>query len=603
MAEILLAEEWAQPTAVASQLQYDLPEEYLVVSDPTVQGRELDAVVVAPQGLFVLHAAAELGEAAAPGDDEGEPGPDQAAFKLVEERVGGATKALRAFLRDEFPALTPSIYHLLVFDGVPEGTGPEVPAGVTVTTVAAAAAEIEGVQLPAPGALKDARQREELAVALQERKLSLSQRASEPFVFRAGDMLGSGTEVWTIREAVRHMASDPESGVFHLRNGTLAAWLESEGAEHLARLAREVVRTETDRRAALETFLIATGLVERPRINLRPEEIDLGYLTAGDSVARRIHIGKGRGRGYLFGRLEPSVPWLSVYPRSFSGESADTDISVSADTESLPIGQRPREASIFVDSNASEEPLEIPVRLRVMGMPSELNRRFFRPVAGFMAAAFVGGWLGAMLTLGGAPAADFLSRLPVSSAAIWTLSIALVWGAFGALRGARQPVAWPTAYAMGRWLFRTLVWAVALSLVGAAAIWAWAYLRPAGAGLPGEVLRVLLVVPMTVAIAPGTIGEILATTRMHDTSAADIRWSYLRPFFVPLAAVALALAGVLGAPQIRPALERLDMPAVAGEAREWTEDRLSQAGERLDDAIDRLYLRYYDRRAPGGDGE
>jgi hypothetical protein len=599
MARILLAEEWAEPSPVAIQLQYDLPEEYLVVSGPTVQGRELDAVVVGPQGLFVLHRTAVRGRAHA---EEGE---DMVPSDL-EQRVKRATGALKGFLRDEFPALSPTIHHLLVANGSSEGGQGARSAAVPTTTVGSAAEEIAGADLPATGALLDGEERQELAVALRDRKLTVSQRASQPFIFRSGDVFGSGTEVWTIREAVRHMAAHPESGIYHLRNGTLAAWLHSEGAVHLARTAQDVVRTETDRRAALETFLIETGLVNRPQLRVRPREVDLGYLTAGDEVTRRIRVGKGSGRGYLFGTLEPSVPWLSVYPRRFSGESAETVVSIHLETESLPIEQRPSEASVIVRSNGSREPLGIPVRFRVVGVPSTLNRYLLRPAAGGVVAGLFGAGIGGLLTVSGAPAAGFLAGLdwlPLSPAAVWVLAVTLLWAALGAMRGATQPEAWPISYAMGRWLFRLLVWVASLTLAGAACLWCWGRLRPEEAALSDAVSRLTILIPMALAILPATVGEIRSGPRMRDTSLRAIRWSFLRPFIIPLAAIVLTLGAALGAPRLRPAIRQLNLPAASASTGAWIETRLAQVEERLDDVIDRLYLRYYDRRAPGEEGD
>jgi hypothetical protein len=483
----------------------------------------------------------------------------------------------------------------MVWNGSREEGQEALSAEVPVATLGSAAEEISSADMPAAGALLDDDVRQELAVALRDRKLTVSQRASQPFIFRSGDVFGSGTEVWTIREAVRHMAAHPESGIYHLRNGTLAAWLHSEGAIHLARAARHVVRTHTDRRAALETFLIETGLVDRPQLRIRPKEVDLGYLTAGDEVTRRIRVGKGSGRGYLFGTLEPSVPWLSVYPRRFSVESGETEVSVRLETESLPIGQRPSEASIMVHSNASLEPLEIPVRFRVVGMPSALNRYLLRPAAGFVVAGLLGAGVGGLLTVGGAPAASFLAGLewlPLSPAAVWMLAVTLFWAGLGAMRGATQPEAWPISYGMGRWLFRILVWVAALTLAGAACRWCWGRLRPEGAALSDAVSRLVVLIPMALAVLPATVGEIRSGPRMRDTSLRAIRWSFLRPFVIPLVAIVLALFAALGAPQLRPAIRRLDLPAATATTGEWIETRLTEVGERLDDVIDRLYLRY-----------
>jgi hypothetical protein len=498
--------------------------------------------------------------------------------------------------------LSPPLHHLLISNGSREEASS---AEISTATLNSAAEEIAAADMPATGALLDGEERQELAVALRDRKLTVSQRASQPFIFRSGDVFGSGTEVWTVREAVRHMAAHPESGIYHLRNGTLAAWLYSEGAVHLARVAQDVVRTQTDRRAALETFLIETGLVDRPRLRVRPKEVDLGYLTAGDEVTRRIRVGKGSGRGYLFGTLEPSVPWLSVYPRRFSGESEETVVSVRLETESLPIGQRPSEASISVRSNGSREPLEIPVRFRVVGVPSTLNRTLLRPAAGGIVAGLLGAGIGGLLTVGGTPGAGFLSGLswlPLSPAVVWVLAVALVWAVLGVIRGATQPEAWPTSYAIGRWLFRLLVWTASLTLAGAACFWCWGQLLPGDGSLSGPAFRWALLIPMALALLPATVGEIRSGPRMRDTSLRAIRWSFLRPFIIPLVAIVLALFAALGAPQLRPVIQRLDLPEASASTGEWIETRLVEVGERLDEVIDRLYLRYYDRQAPAPEG-
>jgi hypothetical protein len=299
---------------------------------------------------------------------------------------------------------------------------------------------------------------------------------------------------------------------------------------------------------------------------------------AGDSVARRFHLGKEPGRGYLFGTVEPTVPWLSVHPRTFNGEPVDSAVTVRAQTDALPLSRRPQRAAVTVRSNAAQGPVEIPVRFRVVGVPPALNRNLLRPVAG----AAVGGALGAAL-------GAFLG--PRSAAAI-----GLVWAAFGALRGARQPLAWPISYATGRWLFRILVWAVSLGLAGAAVLWAVVQvLGRDAAPLSPAMFRTLLLVPVIFAILPATTGEIRAGRENQETSLRAVRWSFCRPFLLPLGAFALALAVALAAPRLRPLVQRVDWAGVGAAARTWTAQRLDQLGRTIDGWIDELYLRYYDR--------
>jgi hypothetical protein len=579
-------------------LHYDLAEEYLVVASPTVHSCELDVVVVGPQGVFVLHANGADRPVGVEEDKAGEgPGTDERAPREdVQRRVKRATNALKAFMRDEFPSLNPRLHHLLV---LAEPVADQEPsAELPSATLGTVAEQISSTEVPASGALPDAVWREELAVALRDRRLTASQRASEPFVFRSGRALGSGTEVWTVRGAVHHMDAEPENGIYHLRNETLARWFSREGAEHLARLARDVVQREMDHRAALETFLIGTGLVARPRLEVRPGQIDLGYLMAGEGVARRIRLGKGAGRGYLFGRLGPSVPWLSVHPREFNGESGWSVVSVRAQTESLPIRREPLEAAIYVHSNASEDPLEVPVRLRVVGMPAALNRYLLRPAAGMIPAGMLGATLGWLLTARGVPAAGLLAELNwprAAPATVWVLSVALIWAALGAIRGAAQPLAWPIGYAMRRWWARIGVWAVSLGLMGAASRWAWRGLGAAEAAtVPPMVAWVMVMGPVALAILPATLGEIRSGRDMRDTSLRAIRWSFLRPLLLPAGATVLALVLRLSAPRLRPVWQQVDLRAAISAASRWIADRMAQLEQGIQEVIDELYLRYYE---------
>ena len=229
---------------------------------------------------------------------------------------------------------------------------------------------------------------------------SATQRAPKPFVFRSGGLFGSGTKVRTIRAAVKYMDRHPDDGIYHLRNGTLAQWLEDQEADELAGLARRVAtERQTDPRVPLETFLIGTGLVRRPRLALHPRKVRMGYILAGQSSSCDLQVKKGRGRGYLFGRLHSTVPWLSLDPIALSGRPLKVRVGVT--TETLPISKAPQEAQITVESNATEEPVAVPVRFRVMGMPSQLNRYLLRPLAGLLAGGFIGAVLGWLLGLSG----------------------------------------------------------------------------------------------------------------------------------------------------------------------------------------------------------
>ena len=287
MAELLLTDPWTAADSAGAYLRETLPDDYVVVASPVVRQRPMDALIVGPAGLTILSEDAARGTAS-------------------DAKNRADIGAVRRFLRDEFPAIKPDIRCVR--------TAPETSHGYTVWKAMTPAstqdqpladALLAGDGAAAPWA--DADLRRAMAVALHERRLTVNGRASKPFVFRSGGPFRGGARVWTIRGAVRQMDRFPEVGVHHLRDGTLATWLAEEGAAHLARLAREAVsQAKTDLRAALETFLLGTGLVKRPRLRIRPRVVNLGYVLEGQFGAHTAHVRKGHGRGYLFGEVPPA---------------------------------------------------------------------------------------------------------------------------------------------------------------------------------------------------------------------------------------------------------------------------------------------------------
>jgi len=117
MAKLSAADPWASGDQLATRLQEELPDEYFIVADPPAAHRVLDALVIGPQGLFVLHCIGWEGEIQparrgpwlerpAEGRELRHPNPSHKAQK--------ASQVLKAFLRDEFPSLRPAIHHLLI---------------------------------------------------------------------------------------------------------------------------------------------------------------------------------------------------------------------------------------------------------------------------------------------------------------------------------------------------------------------------------------------------------------------------------------------------------------------------------------------------------
>lgn len=610
MAELLLVDEWADPGSLALHLREALPDVYWLVVGPTVQRQSLDAVVVGPRGLVVVRVKDWTGEVRparrGPWSERLATG-EEVRHPNAAEEAGRQMAALRTFLRDEFPTLQPEVQHLLVL------THPEArmintegfePLAVGQEDAADAILSMGSL---ADGAWADEEEREALALALRNRRLTASQRAAEPFVFRSGGLFGSGKKVWTVRAAVRHMDRHPEDGIFHLRNGTLARWLSEQGAEHLAELAGEVMhRQRSDPRVPLEAFLLGTGLVRRPRIAVQPRRLNLGCVLSGEACSGRLRVKKGWGRGYLFGAVRTSEPWLRVEPRSFAGGALEA--VVSADTEALPISRKPWQAEILVESSASEEAIGTPVRVRVMGMPSRFNRAVLRPLAGAAVAGVLGAGLGWALGQWGVGPLDSSALAPVSGALAapwlsWPLALAalvgLFWAVLGGIRGLLQPPAWPVSYALGRWLVRTLAWAVALTLLAVAGYWAWGRLAPGpGTGSSGPRAISIVLLPPALAILPAVVGEIGSARQVRDTAARAPERSWLRPLLLAALGVALVLVLVAGALAVGPVWDQASADGTLSSAEGWAVEQWTRLEAGVDDLADQLVLRYYDRRAP-----
>ena len=593
-------DQWSADDLVAARLREELPDEYYVASEPTLAHNVLDAMVVGPQGIFVLHLRDWEGEVhpaqrgqwlERPGDGRElhHPNPAQEA-KSVRQALG-------VFLRDEFPSLNPLIYHLVVLTSPGArvvGSGdPDLP----VLSIDGAVQAIMSTALPTDKRPLDPETLELLSTALCERGLTASQQAAEPFVFRSGGLFGSGKKVRTIRAMVRHMDRHPEDGLFHLRNGTLAKWLSEQGSEHLSRLARDVMQSgDSDARVPLERFLIGTGLVARPRLLTRPRRVNLGYALAGQQRSCRLRIRQGRGRGYLYGTLRKHDAWLTIEPTRFSGGSSVC--LVKADTETLPIARMPSRSEILIESSASEEPIAVPVRVRVVAMPSSINQRLLRPLVGLLAAVLLGGALGWAMGRWGVAAPSGLAGLTVpamSSAGTWMLLIGLFWALLGWLRGRSQPAEWPVAYAAGRWALITAVWALAIGCVTAAGYWAWNRFFPAtGPADSGVTGMSVFLLSLAVSILPAVQWERRRAQGLEASSDLLRPRALLRPLLWAIVGVALVVLVATGGPLLGPVWQQVGSPQPQKLATElW--DRL---GTGVNNIIDRLYIRYYDRRAP-----
>jgi hypothetical protein len=331
--------------------------------------------------------------------------------------------------------------------------------------------------------------------------------------------------------------------------------------------------------------------------------VDLGYVLDGASASGVLRIRRGRGRGYLFGHLTTSTPWLSVEPKRFTGDAVAA--VVVADTSSLLIGPEPYRAEVLVDSLASATPIAVPVQLRVVPMPSGFSRYVLRPLTGALVAGVVGSLLG-WLTLRAGSTTGLLPGGGLLPATVLPVAlIAVLWGLLGAVRGAFQPPAWPIYYATYRWLRRMLKWGAALVLVGGLAAWSWRLGSTGTSGAPAFPYPLAALSGLIAAVLPATIGEIQAARALRHGSARTRRQrafgSALR-----LATGLIFLLILLAVPRfVAPMLERADVRAQFGALRDSVGAGWGRINADADDLTNRFYLRYFDRRAPepAGEGE
>ena len=610
MAKLLVAGDRTAPNAVSAYLQEALPDDFIVVAEPVLHRCPLASVVVGPGGLTLIDAEEDPSQALrSAGDGSRRPGPT---------REQATTAAVRAFLSDEFPTVALPVHYLVAtceqdaelsswnvmsFIGVK-------PASLAKTVVRLQTAEANLLDSP--------QARQDLATAVRDRRLTANQPATRPFVFRSGGLLRVGTTAWTVRAAVEHMDRHPADGVYHLCNDTLASWLQEQGAADLAALARRAVKEgRTDRRRALEVFLLGTGLVSRPRLVVRPKLLDLGYVLSGETAVGGLRLQRGRGRGYLVGSVESSAAWLTAEPKSFAGEPVD--LTVRADTLPLLINEEAYKEALLVVSNASEEPVQVPVCLRVVAEPARLARWVHRPAAGLMLGAILGiliGWLWAQI----APAlpAQITGFLRLPEALAWMLPVVALWALSGLIRGLLQPPAWPIRYATGRWFAQLARWAPLLALGGAGAAW---WLQWTFAPLSGPV-RYVWAHAALVGLALSTLPATFFSLRRAKATATYPSHRQVTEPGAPLRGVSsfgqkprpgqvreriargtLAAAMLILALIFVPQLTRVDWAEVRAHedvatAETWAGEQVNRLNAAADGLVDWLYLSYYDRRAP-----
>jgi hypothetical protein len=173
-----------------------------------------------------------------------------------------------------------------------------------------------------------------------------------------------------------------------------------------------------------------------------------------------------------------------------------------------------------------------------------------------------------------------------------------LWAILGGFRGFLQPPAWPTSYALLRWFYAVLIWAGALGVFGATAVWCWYQGFLGGAGLQPGVMWIAVHYGVALAIVPATLQELLAAQQRSGLSA-----SYSRPQIGRRLAWAIASAGLLAtlavAPVfLRPMWERATQRDTLAALERLALEGWRQADLMVNDLVRQFYFYAYDRRPP-----
>ena len=141
----------------------------------------------------------------------------------------------------------------------------------------------------------------------------------------------AGWQAATPEDLVLELDRHWENAIQHLYNGDLEFWFSENGRPDLAEAARTARRNQEQRSVGLESFLLATNLVDPPQMEVVPATLELEG--PGPTLTTALEI-RNQGRGYLSGILQAEAPWLTLEPTEFAGNR--TRIAVTADLGSLP---------------------------------------------------------------------------------------------------------------------------------------------------------------------------------------------------------------------------------------------------------------------------
>jgi hypothetical protein len=200
--------------------------------------------------------------------------------------------------------------------------------------------------------------------------------------------LSAGTSCTTIPELVQLCATHWEEGLLALINGRIVEWLtraaqnlheggQGAGLEEIdlaltrttrafERVVAEAARpgvtgaaTEMAQNVAYSAWLQDMGAKSiQPSLEVHPSRFDFGVVGATIRATSAVRI-RNKGHGFLAGRVESSLKWLTIPNPSFGCRAGETtEVRIVARGRTLPSGETRSAQAVHVVSNGGDTWLE-----------------------------------------------------------------------------------------------------------------------------------------------------------------------------------------------------------------------------------------------------
>jgi len=185
--------------------------------------------------------------------------------------------------------------------------------------------------------------------------------------------------------------------------------------------------------------------------------------------------------------------------------------------------------------------------------------------------------------------------------ALMVLIPALLWGAEGAIRGARQAPAWPNTYAIRRWLVSLLAWGSVSVIVVCALLQLMAALYPEVSWIETALQsrRQVLSTVLILSVIPATAAESRAARAAQRAPRMAGHGPLLRRLARAGAALALLVVVLWGYRAVQPWMYALWRSEAVVAVRQTGIRAHSALRSVVDGCVDSLYVRYLEAQRPG----